>query len=98
MDQQHIENWLNKRKLRRTSRSVASLFDKLLKGDLVALSSCITLLESTLPADKEMANDLIQSKSYRMLGNQFVLELQVFLALGKAPSLKLSVKSSFKKG
>ena len=60
MDQQHIENWLNKRKLRRTSRSVASLFDKLLKGDLVALSSCITLLESTLPADKEMANDLIQ--------------------------------------
>ncbi len=60
MDQQHLENWLNKRKLRRTSRTVDSLFEQLLKGDLVTLSSCITLLESTLPIDKEMANELIQ--------------------------------------
>lgn len=60
MDKQHLENWLNKRKLRRSSRTVDSLFTNLLSGDRMTLSSCITLLESTLPADKEMANELIQ--------------------------------------
>ena len=60
MDQQHLENWLKKRKERRENRSVESLFHDLVKGDHEALSTSITLLESTLPSDKDMANDLIQ--------------------------------------
>jgi LAO/AO transport system kinase len=60
MDNQHLENWLKKRKERRESRTVESLFEKLIQGDIQTLSSCITLLESTLAADKEMANELIQ--------------------------------------
>lgn len=60
MDQQHLENWLKKRKERRENRSVESLFQELIKGERDALSSCITLLESTLPSDKDLANDLIQ--------------------------------------
>lgn len=60
MDNQHLENWLKKRKERRESRTVDSLFVELIKGDRQVLSSCITLLESTLMADKEMASDLIQ--------------------------------------
>jgi LAO/AO transport system kinase len=60
MDQQHLENWLKKRKERREKRSVDSLFHNMVKGDREALSSSITLLESTLPSDKDMANDLIQ--------------------------------------
>jgi LAO/AO transport system kinase len=60
MDQQHLENWLKKRKERKENRSVEGLFHDLIKGGREALSSCITLLESTLPSDKDLANDLIQ--------------------------------------
>lgn len=60
MDQQHLENWLKKRKERKENRSVEGLFHDLIKGEREALSSCITLLESTLPSDKDLANDLIQ--------------------------------------
>lgn len=60
MDQQHLENWLKKRKERRENRSIEGLFNDLIKGEREALSSCITLLESTLPSDKDLANDLIQ--------------------------------------
>jgi LAO/AO transport system kinase len=60
MDQNHLNNWLKKRKERRDSRSVSKLFDELRKGDHGALSESITLVESTLPEDKELANDLVQ--------------------------------------
>jgi LAO/AO transport system kinase len=60
MDNQHLENWLKKRKERRESISVDTLFAGLTRGDRQILSSCITLLESTLVTDKEIANDLIQ--------------------------------------
>ncbi|MFN5786694.1 MAG: methylmalonyl Co-A mutase-associated GTPase MeaB [Flavobacteriia bacterium] len=60
MDQQHLDNWLKKRKERRENFSVESLFRELTSGSREALSLCITLLESTLLSDKELANDLIQ--------------------------------------
>lgn len=60
MDDKHLENWLKKRKKRRKERSVDTLFSELIKGNRETLSSCITLIESTLPSDKEMANELIQ--------------------------------------
>lgn len=60
MDNQHLENWLNKRKERRSSRSVDSLFSALTRGDRETLSTSITLLESTLTTDKDLANALIQ--------------------------------------
>lgn len=60
MDEQNLENWLQKRKQRRNDRSVDVLFSELIKGNREALSTSITLLESTLLSDKEMANQLIQ--------------------------------------
>lgn len=60
MDQNHLDNWLRKRKERRDSRSVGKLFDELRKGDHGALSESITLVESTLHEDKDLANELVQ--------------------------------------
>lgn len=60
MDDQHLENWLKKRKERKASQSAEVLFNSLIKGERSALSSSITLVESSKLSDKEMASDLIQ--------------------------------------
>jgi LAO/AO transport system kinase len=60
MDQEHLDNWLNKRKQRKSQRFADGLFNDLLSGKREALSSCITLLESSLETDRVLANDLIQ--------------------------------------
>ena len=60
MDKQRVQNWLEKRKKRRKDRSVAALFKELTAGNRETLSTCITLVESTLPEDKKMPDELIQ--------------------------------------
>jgi LAO/AO transport system kinase len=60
MDSKQLENWINKRRQRRNSRSVDGLFAQLIAGDRVALSECITLVESSLERDKKQANELVQ--------------------------------------
>jgi LAO/AO transport system kinase len=60
MDERHLLNWLEKRKNRRENRSVDSLFDRLLAGDRETLSTCVTLVESTLSDDKALADELIR--------------------------------------
>jgi LAO/AO transport system kinase len=60
MDQEHLDNWLNKRKERKSQRTADGLFNDLLSGKREALSACITLLESSLETDRGLANDLIQ--------------------------------------
>lgn len=60
MEEQHLENWLNKRRQRKASRNADALFTSLITGDRNALSTSITLVESTNPDDREIAADLIQ--------------------------------------
>ena len=60
MDQEHLDNWLNKRKQRKSQRTADGLLNDLLSGKREALSSCITLLESSLETDRGLANELIQ--------------------------------------
>jgi LAO/AO transport system kinase len=60
MDQQHLESWLKKRLERKALRSADHLFPKLIEGNRETLSSCITILESTLEEDKEVAEELIK--------------------------------------
>jgi LAO/AO transport system kinase len=61
MDQQHLENWLNKRKERRASRTLDALLAGLRNGDRQTLAESITLVESTRAEDMTLAAELVQS-------------------------------------
>lgn len=61
MDQQHLENWLNKRKERRASRTLEALLTGLRNGDRQTLAESITLVESTRPEDMRLAAELVQA-------------------------------------
>lgn len=60
MDQHRLEQWLQKRKERKENRSADFLFPELQKGNREALSTCITILESTTETDREVADELIK--------------------------------------
>lgn len=59
MDEQHLENWLNKRKLRRDNLSAITLFEQISQQNIEALSSAITLIESSREEDQQISDDLI---------------------------------------
>ncbi|MFN5634255.1 MAG: methylmalonyl Co-A mutase-associated GTPase MeaB [Flavobacteriia bacterium] len=59
MDEQHLEDWLRRRKERKDSRSAEHLFPRIIDGDKEALSAGITVLESTLDRDRNEANELV---------------------------------------
>jgi LAO/AO transport system kinase len=61
MDQQHLENWLNKRKERRALRTLDALLTGLRNGDRQTLAESITLVESTRPEDMRLAAELVQA-------------------------------------
>ena len=61
MDQQHLENWLNKRKERRASRTLDALLIGLRNGDRQTLAESITLVESTRSEDMQLAAELVQA-------------------------------------
>jgi LAO/AO transport system kinase len=60
MEQHQHEDWLRKRKENKASRSVESLFEGIRNHDRFALSAGITLIESQLESDKQLANELIR--------------------------------------
>lgn len=60
MDQEHLNNWLNKRKERRNNFNSDQLLSQILTHDISALSTAITLLESTRKDDQIVSNELIQ--------------------------------------
>jgi LAO/AO transport system kinase len=59
MDQEHLEHWLNRRRERRSQRSVEQLLEGILKRNREALSTAITLIESTRAEDRKPAAELI---------------------------------------
>jgi LAO/AO transport system kinase len=60
MDQQHLDDWLRKRRGRRSQMTAGHLFPRLRNGDMEALSTAITLVESTLDRDRHEAEELVQ--------------------------------------
>jgi LAO/AO transport system kinase len=60
MDDKQIGSWLESRRNRKNAVLPEVLFDGIRSGNIASLSSAITLLESTRPADKQAANLLIQ--------------------------------------
>ncbi len=59
MEEEQLNNWLNKRKSRREQLTAVNLFNEMRLHSISALSSSITLLESTRKEDKLIANELI---------------------------------------
>ena len=57
---QHIADWLKKRKERKAALTVENLFEGILNQDVKSLSSAITLIESTLEQDRIKAQELIK--------------------------------------
>ncbi len=60
MNPDKLKEWLASRKRERAHRNADELFDLLRKGDRIALSAAITMLESTLTEDQKNASELIQ--------------------------------------
>ena len=59
MDEQHLNDWFNKRKERRKQLSASMLFEGIQRQNISSLSTAITLLESTRKDDKIIAKELI---------------------------------------
>jgi len=97
MDNQHLENWLKKRKERREGRSVDALFNELKNGDRETLSTCITLLESTLQTDKELASELIQ-KCLPLTGKSIRIGITGVPGVGKSTFIEAFGKLLVEKG
>ncbi|MGB0934223.1 MAG: methylmalonyl Co-A mutase-associated GTPase MeaB [Lishizhenia sp.] len=61
MNEEQLNNWLEKRKSHKDSLNLDALKKGVLAGDIAVLSAAITLLESTRTKDKSIANELINS-------------------------------------
>ena len=60
VDEQHLNDWLRVRKDRRQQKTADRLFPRLKEGDREALSTSITLLESSLERDRHEAEELVR--------------------------------------
>lgn len=60
MNQDHLDKWLQQRKLRKKALRAEHLLEGILHKDIAALASGITLLESSQQEDKAEAKKLIQ--------------------------------------
>jgi LAO/AO transport system kinase len=72
LNNDHLDKWLRKRKLRKAELNHDDLFQGIIDGNVQSLSSAITLLESSKSNDKRISRQLIQSclpfsgKSFRL--------------------------------
>lgn len=61
MNDEQLKRWMEKRRQRKESLTKDQLMAGILSGDLSALSSAITLLESNLAKDKATAKELVSA-------------------------------------
>ncbi|MDX1446907.1 methylmalonyl Co-A mutase-associated GTPase MeaB, partial [Lishizhenia sp.] len=61
MNEEQLKRWMEKRKQRKEALTKDKLMEGILAGNLTALSSAITLLESNLPQDKATAKELVSA-------------------------------------
>lgn len=62
---ENIDEWFKKRKERRLLQTADEIFPFLIKSNRQALSSAITLIESTLPSDQKEARELLLKCQHR---------------------------------
>ncbi len=97
MDQRHLNDWLKKRKERRNSISAESLFPHLLNGEVDALSTSITLLESTREEDKKTSAELIH-KILPFTGRSIRIGITGVPGVGKSTFIESFGKVVLEKG
>ena len=61
MNEKQLNNWLSKRRSHKTSLNHSALLKGIQNGEIAALSSAITLLESSRTQDRVVAKELIKS-------------------------------------
>ncbi len=61
MENEHLQNWINKRKERRSSLTADALVSRIKDGDREALATAITLVESTRFEDSNLAKSIVNS-------------------------------------
>lgn len=83
MNEKQVNDWLNKRKNRKESLSVKSLFAGIQNRDISALSAGITLLESTVKSDRLMANELVK-ESLNFAGQSIRIGITGVPGVGKS--------------
>ncbi len=72
MNEERRQEWLANRRNYKSSRTAIDLFEKIISGDKIALSCGITLLESSLKKDQDLAKELLNlclpfsGKSFRI--------------------------------
>lgn len=83
MNSKNIDNWFRKRKELKANFNAESLFEKIKTGDIQSLSLGITLLESSLTADSEEAQLLIQ-KALPYVGKSIRIGITGVPGVGKS--------------
>ena len=83
MNEEQLNNWLNKRKERREQLNAADLLSKMRLQEMSALSTAITLLESTRKDDQKIASELI-NLSLPYSGNSIRIGITGVPGVGKS--------------
>jgi len=83
MNEKKVNDWLASRKHMREERNDVSLFEALRLGDRAALSAAITLLESTLESDQQIASRII-SHCLPLSGNSIRIGITGVPGVGKS--------------
>lgn len=83
MNEKKVNDWLASRKQMRENRNDLSLFNALRLGDRAALSAAITLLESTLESDQQIASRII-SHCLPFSGNSIRIGITGVPGVGKS--------------
>jgi len=83
MKGKNVEDWIRKKRARRVNSTPTALFEGIKSGDKTALSSGITLIESTLPEHRALSNELIQ-KCLPMSGGSMRIGITGVPGVGKS--------------
>ena len=83
MNSEQLNEWLKKKKERRKNLTSDKLFDGILKQSNSSLSASITLLESSLEQDKQIAKELIK-KCIPFSGNSIRIGITGVPGVGKS--------------
>lgn len=83
MNEEKLNEWLRSRRNRREERNAATLFEALRNGDRTALSAAITLLESTLEHDQQIASEII-AQCLPFAGNSIRIGITGVPGVGKS--------------
>lgn len=97
MDKSRLNEWLKKRKDRKSSLQFGPLFDGIKAGNNTALSSAITLIESNKDSDKELARELIKA-SLPLSGNSIRVGITGVPGVGKSTFIETFGKYAIDNG